>query len=123
MYYDYNNPKPGCVYCIECKVNNRRYIGQTRNFNKRILTHKNMLKNNTHTNKSLQSDFNKYGINNFIFYIIESNLYYDNLINQETFWINYYGGIESTKTYNMQDLTNINKQVKNYIGNANSRES
>lgn len=120
MYYNKDNKKPGCVYCIKCNVNNRVYIGQTRNISRRINTHKSMLIKGKHTNKNIQKDFNKYGINNFKFYIIEDNIPSDILIERETYWIKYYGGIEHNGTYNMQDLTNINQQVKDSIGNSNT---
>ena len=61
------------IYCIECVETNIKYIGQTyENFYRRWIFHKWNLKNNRHSNKYLQNAWNKYGVNNFKFYPIES---------------------------------------------------
>ena len=59
------------IYMIENLVNHRRYIGRTSKFQNRIKLHKNNLIANRHPNKLLQEDFNNYGIENFIFTILE----------------------------------------------------
>jgi group I intron endonuclease len=59
------------VYKIECLINNRMYIGSTVNFMVRKSSHLSTLKKNNHRNSDLQNDFNKYGIDNFSFTIIE----------------------------------------------------
>lgn len=80
----------------------------------------NMLLSNKHTNKDMQLDFNLYGSSNFMFDIIEQNVSSDELIQRETYWMNYYGGINSSSIYNMQDLYNLNKAVKIKIGMSNT---
>mgnify|MGYP004677067473 CR=1 FL=1 len=61
------------IYCIECKSTCTKYIGQTyENFYRRWTYHKWNLNNNRHNNAFLQNAWNKYGCENFIFYIIES---------------------------------------------------
>jgi group I intron endonuclease len=59
------------IYCIECLINNKKYIGKSKNIKKRLSKHQTMLKKNTHENKHLQSAYNKYGKENFSFYILE----------------------------------------------------
>lgn len=59
------------IYQIKNIKNNRIYIGQTINFEKRKYIHFHTLKNNKHENKFLQRDYNKCGENNFRLYIIE----------------------------------------------------
>lgn len=68
------NGNINCVYCIKCIVNNKMYIGSAAHFGKRLVGHKNQLQTNRHPSKSLQADFNKYGLLNFDFYVLEHNL-------------------------------------------------
>lgn len=53
------------IYQILNKVNNKRYIGSTKDFINRISHHVNQLKINTHYNRYLQRSYNKYGGENF----------------------------------------------------------
>lgn len=78
------------IYCIENKINNKKYIGKTiRDYKERWRHHKNHLSKNTHNNKYLQRSWNKYGKNNFSFYIIDKCKKED--VNQkEIFWIDYF---------------------------------
>lgn len=59
------------IYCIENLENRMRYIGQTQDFKKRIREHKYRLRNKIHPNSHLQSAWELYGEQNFIFYILE----------------------------------------------------
>ena len=80
--------------------------------------HKNLLLKENHTNKNLQADYNLFGITAFQFEIID--IVDKNQAEQiETYWINYYGGIESDNTYNMTNLFTCNNQVKESISKAN----
>lgn len=59
------------VYCIENTVNNRKYIGISRDIKRRWLEHKSELDNHSHNNQYLQASWDKYGKEKFNFYIIE----------------------------------------------------
>lgn len=59
------------IYCIHCRTNDKRYIGQSINIIKRKHEHKRALEGNYHTNKHLQSAFNKYGLDSFKFTVLE----------------------------------------------------
>lgn len=59
------------IYQIQNIVNNKAYIGSTRNLNRRKADHFNKLSHNKHSNKHLQNAFNKYGQDAFVFEIIE----------------------------------------------------
>jgi len=59
------------IYCIESLIDGKKYIGLSKNIEKRFYSHKNKLKNKNHPNDHLQSAYKKYGLDNFKFYIIE----------------------------------------------------
>jgi group I intron endonuclease len=75
---------PG-VYIIQNKVNNKVYIGASKDTYNRLCMHKWRLRVDTHDNVHLQSAFNKYGEENFIFDVLEDcdeKLIYS----QENYW-------------------------------------
>ena len=76
----------GGIYIIKNNINNKVYIGLSKNLNNRIKQHKNRLLNNSHKNTHLQSAFNKYGINNFKVEIIELTEV-SSLIEREQFYL------------------------------------
>lgn len=96
------------IYKIQCVKNNKVYIGQTKNYTKRRKEHINDLKNNRHCNEYLQTDYNKFGVQSFVYSVIE--LVEDNLGNErEDYWMNFYGGINSQNIYN--SMNSINKSI------------
>lgn len=100
------------IYKIECLVNHKVYIGQSNNPDRRYKEHVRALIHKAHYNEHLQNDFNKFGKEKFELSILEEveDL---NCSEKETCWIDYYGGIESTSTYNMTNLFTNNTEVRN----------
>ena len=58
------------IYCIENKVNQKKYIGKAKDVKARWRTHKCELNKGCHVNRHLQSAWNKYGAAAFSFYVI-----------------------------------------------------
>ena len=73
-----------CIYMYVNTINNKKYIGKAIDFKNRLNEH--IRRNELVIDKAL----NKYGINNFKFYIIEYNLTVEELNSKETYYIEYY---------------------------------
>ena len=98
----------GWIYCIRNKINNKKYIGQTAwNINKRLNKHKGQLINNKHYSKNLQEDFNKYGMDNFEFIILDEFTFTNKellkkvLLDMEKFYINLWDTENDMNGYNI----------------------
>lgn len=102
------------VYKILNKVNNKLYIGSSTFAQSRLRLHKSHLRKNKHVNKHLQSSFNKYGIENFQFEIIEicSEL---NLIEREQYWIDLLNTCNKDKGYNKRKKAESNFGLKRSV--------
>lgn len=85
------------IYKIENLINHKIYIGQTNNPKRRFAEHKAKgYENQSH--KVLYYAFDKYGIDNFSFEIIEKTT---NANEREKYWINFYDSFENG--YNMTE--------------------
>ena len=62
------------IYCIENISTNKKYIGQSVDIHTRWCHHRSELKNHTHFNDYLQKSWDKYGEDDFKFYVIEYNV-------------------------------------------------
>ena len=109
------------VYLIENKINFKRYIGSSSNIKERIYRHKRMLINNNHFNKHLQSAWNKYGEDNFIFSVIEENILEENLLERESFWFDYYNIFKEDKGYNILSIAKRHKGRKEKLSKEHKK--
>jgi len=74
------------IYCFENIINDKKYIGQTIDLNSRIKDHCRKLRKNEEDCIILQYAWNKYGEENFKWYIIEI-CEIELLSNKEIYWI------------------------------------
>ena len=80
------------VYRIYCFKNKKSYIGSSTNINSRIQSHKSLLRRGKHHSSPLQYAYNKYGLSNFYFYIIEV-CEHNKLEEIEKYYINFYNSV------------------------------
>jgi group I intron endonuclease len=92
------------IYAIDNLVNRKIYIGSARSISNRKNTHFNTLRKGKHKNPYLQKSFNKYGENNFRFFIIEehSNSVTENYLrSREDTYIKLYKSMSYERGYNL----------------------
>ena len=61
--------QPG-LYMIRCKVNDKRYYGESKNVSGRLASHKSQLNRKIHPNSRLQHDWNTFGEDCFQFNVL-----------------------------------------------------
>lgn len=75
------------VYIIRNKITNKFYIGSTKDFSYRKRQHLRDLKKSQHHSPILQRAFNKYGVDNLIFEVIEAVPNINQLLEREQYYI------------------------------------
>ena len=75
------------IYQIKCLVTKKCYIGWCKSFYVRKKTHLQHLTRNNHHSQKLQRAWNKYGSNNFIFEIIETDVNQNIILQKEIEYI------------------------------------
>lgn len=84
------------IYQIECLVNNKKYIGQSRvAIGTRKTAHFLNLRRGIHYNREMQKDYNQYGKDNFEFTLVEEIEDMSKLDEREQFWIKEKNTIET----------------------------
>lgn len=109
------------IYKITNTINNKYYIGQSKEIEKRWKRHKKDLDNDKHTNLHIKRAWDKYGQDNFTFEIIEECP--ENKLNErEIYWIAFYNSNNYNYGYNQdsggQEGKILNKDVRQRIGEA-----
>lgn len=114
------------LYNIEAR---KVYIGSSKNIVHRVREHYKALKEGVHYNPVLQEDANKYGVNSFVFALLEtvkSNKPED-LISEENKYIAYYNTLDAQAGYNKvvafsknyapsaEDIKTLNCNIKRFL--------
>lgn len=99
--------KKSGIYQILNLINQKCYIGSSKDISHRWCDHKRQLRSNKHGNKHLQNAWNKDGENMFIFHILEivDNPTKEILESREDYWIEHFNSIEEGRGYNKQKAT------------------
>ena len=108
MQISIKDKKPG-IYVIENIVNNKKYVGKSKNVYKRIHQHVSdilILERNYNENPHLLNSVNHYGLNNFKYYIVEEivqdeNLE-ENLKTRELYWMKKLNTLDREFGYNLR---------------------
>lgn len=98
------------IYKITNKLNDKVYIGQSKNIMQRFREHKSALNRNLHKNEHLQLSWNKYGENNFLFEIVKECCA-NELDYYEKKFINLYKSTDRNYGYNIEFGGNAKKKV------------
>ena len=94
------------IYQIRNLINNKIYVGSSKNIQIRFYNHRSKLKNNKHNNTYLQNSYNKYGKENFVYEIIEFCKEYKK-IELEQYWIDRLGVVDKNIGYNISKKANM----------------
>lgn len=88
------------VYMIHNIKHNRKYIGSSKNINRRFKTHMRELLEGSHNNRFMQKDYDEAGPDNFKYVILERDLKEELLTAYEKYWIYKHDAIVKYKGYN-----------------------
>jgi group I intron endonuclease len=77
------------IYSITNKINNKRYIGKSKNIKVRFRNHRSDLHRNKHHSIHLNRSWLKYGKENFLWEILEE-CSKENLKKREIYWVRFY---------------------------------
>jgi group I intron endonuclease len=113
------------IYGIKNLANGKWYIGQSVDIERRQENHFYCLKGGYHFNTHLQKAFDKYGINNFTFHVLEVTS--EPMLDiRERAWIMYYQSTQEQWGYNLEGGGHVNKhltaEVRKKISEAKKRQ-
>lgn len=91
------------IYCIQNLINRKRYIGSSKDIYDRWLSHTRQLNKNNHHCNHLQNSWNKYGKDNFIFFIVEECPENERFV-YEQFWYDYYKVYDENYGFNCSKI-------------------
>jgi len=97
------------IYCIRNVLNDKRYIGSSKNIETRWRVHKSRLRHNKHHSSHLQKSYNL--DNQFSYEILEYIADLSQLEIREQYWVDHYQSYKSNYGYNaVKTVSQINPQ-------------
>ena len=99
------------IYTITNKIDGKIYVGYSNNIARRMSGHRQSLIKNTHKNEYLQNSVNKYGIDSFMFEVLE---YCDEpfLPSLENYWCKMLSTHDRKYGYNIRPTDSVNGNKK-----------
>lgn len=97
-------PEPA-IYLIYCLANRKSYVGQSKSVKMRIANHQTRLRNGVHRNSHLQSAYDKYGADMFVFRVLEypEDAGVENLTIREQYWIDQFNCMDREQGFNRME--------------------
>ena len=94
-----------CIYIIKNKINGKQYVGKTIDFSRRMSEHKSesFNPNRQGYNYPIHAAIRKYGVENFIYEVLEDNIGIELLDDREKYYINKLDTMNKLKGYNICD--------------------
>lgn len=100
------------IYCIRNVVNNKVYIGSSKNIRKRIQLHLQTLQKGTHHSYLLQRSWDKHGSDNFTVEVILTVLDITKMIEHEQYFLDLFQSYVSKNGYNLEIVANSSIGIK-----------
>lgn len=117
------------IYCIRNTVNNKVYIGKSKNIYVRIASHIQLLNNlSKDENRHLINSWYKHGCDKFEYFVLEYLELDENLLKErELYWIDVYDSTNRNKGYNLRrdSSTNmiVHEETRKLLSKSNSGEN
>ena len=101
------------IYKIVNTIDDKIYVGRSKNVYKRVRAHKCDLRKNRHGNQYLQNSWNKYGEENFMWEVIEL-CSLDIISERESYWIKELNTLDRDCGYNIEERDLQNRYTEEY---------
>ena len=100
------------VYMIHNTYHDKKYIGSTKDINRRLQTHKRELQMGSHNNRVMQKDYDKVGPTLFRYVILEKELPVNLLTAYEKYYMYIHDSVVMYKGYNQMFPSTDHKLFK-----------
>jgi group I intron endonuclease len=118
------------IYCIEHIASGKKYIGKSKDIERRWYGHKWALKKDVRgqdTNRYLWAAVKKYGFENFKFWIVEELPTDDRILSErELYWMDFYVSCDGTRGYNLRRDSSsgmeVHEETRKLLSESNKGE-